>query len=492
MVISSDNLRQRFFETKLSPYHELIALLVEQHANGEALELAERSKARALMQLLVNNPGDDQVALRTTEQRERTRLQDRLFALNRDIEKEKEKQSGAGDANLVSTLESTRRAVRDDLAALDAQLAAAHPERAAARGEISPFRLADANRVLSDPQTAIVEYVVANQHLFAFVLTTDGSRVAVSARQVEMTAAELARRAERFRDRISARDFGLLDDARTLYELLIAPIRDAIAGKSRIVVVPDGPLWNVPFQALHGPAGYLLEAAAISYVPSIAVLREIRRFPPPGGPRNLLAVAKSTFGPRGPSTLAPLPEAERQVRLLRGFYGPDRSVSLIDTDATESQVKAAAPHYAVLHLATHGVLDESSPLYSHFVLSSAPGNAEDDGRLEAWEIMRMKLTAEVVVLAACDTGRGRIAPGEGVIGMMWALFAAGARSMVVSQFGVESTSATAMLVAFHRRLAGDRGAKSVQLRAAALELLRTPRFAHPYYWAGFILVGDPD
>jgi CHAT domain-containing protein len=75
---------------------------------------------------------------------------------------------------------------------------------------------------------------------------------------------------------------------------------------------------------------------------------------------------------------------------------------------------------------------------------------------------------------------------------MWALFAAGAHSMVASQFRVESKSATALLVSFHRRLAAERASKSAQLRAAALEVLHTSRFAHPYYWAGFILVGDPD
>ncbi len=106
--------------------------------------------------------------------------------------------------------------------------------------------------------------------------------------------------------------------------------------------------------------------------------------------------------------------------------------------------------------------------------------------------MRLRLAADVVVLAACDTGRGRIAPGEGVIGAMWALFAAGARSMVVSQFRVESKSATTLLVGFHRRLASERASKAAQLRAAALDLLHTPRYTHPYYWAGFILVGDAD
>jgi len=201
-------------------------------------------------------------------------------------------------------------------------------------------------------------------------------------------------------------------------------------------------------------------------------------------------MAKSDF--TGTPGLEALPDAEAQVRLIRDAYGPERSATFVGADATETRFKTAAPRYSVLHLATHGVLDETSPLYSHLVFTSSHDTADDDGRLEAWEIMRMRLNADLVVLAACDTGRGRIAPGEGVIGTMWALFAAGARSMVVSQFRVESKSATTLLVGFHRRIAADPGTKAAQLRSAALDLLHNPRFAHPYYWAGFILVGDSD
>jgi CHAT domain-containing protein len=201
-------------------------------------------------------------------------------------------------------------------------------------------------------------------------------------------------------------------------------------------------------------------------------------------------MAKAEFPPA--SALEPLPDAVKQVQQIREAYGRERAAAYVGAEATEGRFKAAAPRYSVLHLATHGVLDEASPLYSHLVLTPSRESPDDDGRLEAWEIMRMKLAADLVVLAACETGRGRIAPGEGVIGTMWAMFAAGARSMVVSQFRVESTSATALLVGFHRRLAAEPGSKSAHLRAAALDVLHNPRYAHPYYWAGFILVGDPD
>ena len=487
-VSGSENLRQRFFEDKLSPYHELIALSLGERSVDEALELAERSKARVLAQLLRGNRADDSSILTASENRERGRLRDALVALNRKIEIEQEKK--APDASRIGGLESARSEARVALAAFEAKLPIQHPELEAVRGAVKPFTLEDANRIVADVETALIEYVVADRQLFAFLLTNDHGRIVVDGRAIDVTAADVARRAERFRLQIASRDFGVADDAQTLYGLLLAPFNERLAGKKRLIVVPDGALWNVPFHALKNADGYVIEQLAVSYAPSMTVLREIQRLPRPAGPRTLMAMGKAQFGSASASSLDPLPDAELQVRLLRDVYGRDRSVTYLGNEATESRFRAEAPRYTVLHLATHGVLDEAGPLYSHFVLS--PDTSEDDGRLEAWEIMRMKLPAEVVVLAACDTGRGRVAPGEGVIGTMWALLAAGARSMVVSQFRVESKSATGLLVAFHRRLATGRGSKAADLQSAALELLRTPRYAHPYYWAGFMLLGDPD
>jgi CHAT domain-containing protein/Tfp pilus assembly protein PilF len=484
-VRGGESLRLRFFENKLSPYHELIAVLIEAHEFPEAFELAERSKARVLTRLLGATRDDDTNLLGVDERRERARLRDALHALNQQIEREQEKKTP--DQARVSALESSRRSAREAVSAFETVLVARHSELARIQGEVAPVRLPEASGILTDRTTAIVEYVLTNRQLFAFLLTNPGTRATVEARAIGNDVVALAKQVERFRAKIGSRDFGFGDDARSLYQTLLGPFRARLARMTRIIVVPDGVLWNVPFQALLGPDGYVIETAAVSYAPSITVLREIHTLPKAANPRTLFAMAKSRFGS---SSLEPLPEAEAQVRLIRDIYGPERSATYVDDDATESRFKASAPRYTVLHLATHGILDEASPLYSHLVLSPGRDNLEDDGRLEAWEIMRMKLAADLVVLAACDTGRGRIAPGEGVIGTMWALFAAGTRSMVVSQFRVELQSATSMLVAFHRRVAAEPGSKTAHLRAAALELLRTARYSHPYYWAAFILVGD--
>jgi len=487
-LAGTESLRLRFFEDKLSPYHELIALLIQQRSFGEALELAERSKARVLTRLLGTTQDDHARILSSEEKREQTRFRDALHTVDQQIAREQESKSP--DQARLTALEATRRSARDAVAAFETVLLARHPELATVRGQVAPLTVPDAGRILTDRTTAIIEYVVSNDRLFAFLITSDGTRVTIDARALAVDRATLEGRIERFRVAVSSRDFGFVDHARTLYDTLLGPFRAELTGLSQIIVVPDGPVWNVPFQALRGPDGFVIEHAAVSYAPSLTALREIRGLPRPGSPRTLFAMAKSNFA--STPGLEALPDAEAQVRLIRDAYGPERSATFVGAEATETRFKTEAPRYSVLHLATHGVLDETSPLYSHLVFTSSHDSADDDGRLEAWEIMQMKLAADLVVLAACDTGRGRIAPGEGVIGTMWALFAAGARSMVVSQFRVESKSATTLLVAFHRHLAAGKESKAAQLRSAALEMLHTPRYAHPYYWAGFILVGDSE
>jgi len=137
-------------------------------------------------------------------------------------------------------------------------------------------------------------------------------------------------------------------------------------------------------------------------------------------------------------------------------------------------------------------------MYSHLVL--AQGTKDEDGLLEAWELMELNLNADLVVLSACETARGQFDAGEGMIGLTWALFVAGVPTTVVSQWQVESASTRDLMVNFHRSLSspprsGSRTdeanvTKAEALRRAALKLLQDPETSHPFYWAGFVLMGD--
>jgi CHAT domain-containing protein len=282
---------------------------------------------------------------------------------------------------------------------------------------------------------------------------------------------------------IAARDLTAKAAARDLYRLLLAPARVEVRAARHLVIVPDGFLWHVPFHALVDEQGRaLIESAIVSYTPSLASLatRAARPRAAAGAPR-LLAMGVAGEGRRA------IPEAEQQVRAIAAIYGAGQSTALVGREATEARFRREAPEHSVVHLAAHGVLDERAPLYSHLVVAPEAG---DDGLLEAWEMQTIRLDADLVVLAACETARGRIAPGEGVVGPMWALLAAGTRALVVSQWRVEARSTAALMTALHRGLAA-RQPPAEALRDASLAVMRTPGQEHPYYWAGFMLVGSP-
>ncbi|HYM01070.1 MAG TPA: CHAT domain-containing protein, partial [Blastocatellia bacterium] len=169
------------------------------------------------------------------------------------------------------------------------------------------------------------------------------------------------------------------------------------------------------------------------------------------------------------------------------LYGPYRSKVYLGPAATETRLKAEAPNCRILHIASHGIIDNERPMYSEIVLSQAE-ESDDDGVLEAWEIANLDLKAEMVVLSACDTGGGRLAAGEGFIGLSWAFFVAGCPSTVVSQWSVDAESTSQLMVEFHRNLLAGLG-KAQALRQAELKVMKNKRYEHPFYWAAFIVVG---
>jgi CHAT domain-containing protein/tetratricopeptide (TPR) repeat protein len=480
--------RVRFFETKLSPYHELIDIAVASGSAAEALELAERSKARALAEMLQRRPKDISFDMSEEELREERKLKSALRALNERLTSERAKPEP--DPRLVQALEAERRARRSAYDALQIALYARHPELQARRAEAAAFRFDEAASVVRDESVAVLEYLVADEATHLFVITHSEGAPKVESFRLDASREWLAEAVRGFRERIASRDLRYRTEARALYDLLLSPAARALAGKALLVLVPDGPLWEAPFQALQDPAGRpLVETATVSYAPSLAVLRENLREPRTNtGPRTLLAMGKADFASAG---LARLPDAELQASELGKLYGEERSAVFVGPAATEHRFKNEAPRHRIVHLASHGIFDPASPLYSHVVLSPGGDEAREDGLLEAWELLDLDLDAELVVLSACETGRGHLAPGEGIVGTTWALLVAGSDATVTSQWKVESSSTTALLTKLHEGLARGEGGKASQLRRATLELMKNPGYAHPFYWAPFVLIGNP-
>jgi CHAT domain-containing protein/Tfp pilus assembly protein PilF len=510
-VAGGDLDRQSFFEDKVEPYQELVSLLVAAGDHAGAFSYLERTKARALLDVLERSQATVNGAMTAEEAAREELLVSRLTLLNSELYAARSDDALAADAARVAEIERRIERARLDLAVFHGELYSAHPELAVNRGEARPIDVEAAGALVESPARALLSFFVTSEATYLFVLAADaaGAKPRLTVHHLAATQAALARDVEQFRLALARLDPRFGESSRRLYDLLIAPAAAELAGRTELVIVPDGVLWELPFQALApAPGRYLIERHAVSYAPSLTALAAMRarrgeRRDPAPARQTLLAFGNPDFGVETrrraehvlmSGTLAPLPEAGRQVEALERLYGADRARVYVGAEAREDRAKTEADGYRILQFATHGTLVDSSPMYSHLVLAHPDGDGED-GLLEAWELMGLDLRADLVVLAACETARGRVRTGEGVIGMSWALFVAGASTTVVSQWKVESASTTELMLAFHRALgqppAGAAAAMPVgeALRQASLRLLEDPRYRHPFYWAGFVAVG---
>jgi CHAT domain-containing protein len=500
--------RRYFLEHRLTPYHSLIELLVGQGQPLEALVWTERSKARVLLDVIQNGRPNGWVdalrAMTAAEHQQERGLRAEIISFNTQVAR-LSRQNHPDQARL-DELKSLREKARLNYEAFQTLLYAAHPELRVKRGEAPVIKAEELTALLPDERSALLEYVVMDEatYLFAVTQAAERSDADVQVFTLPIQRAELARQVESLRQRLAWRDLGFRDAARRLYDLLLKPARAQLRGKINLVIVPDDKLWELPFQALLADDNrYVLEKSAVSYAPSLTVLREMakaRRRGVETSETSLLAFGNPALGREtvarpalvlGDEKLDPLPEAESEVKGLGRLYGTARSKIYIGAEAREDRAKTEAGDFQVLHFATHGVLNNAAPMYSHLVL--AQGDQNEDGLLEAWELMQLDLKADLAVLSACETARGRFGAGEGAIGLTWALFVAGVPTTVVSQWKVESASTRDLMLDFHRRLRIPAKApvmKAGALRQAALKLMKNQETSHPFYWAGFVLVGD--
>jgi CHAT domain-containing protein/tetratricopeptide (TPR) repeat protein len=492
--------QQRFFQSKVSPYHAMIELLMREGRTTDALTFAEHAKARVLLDVLKTGRVNSAKAMTGQEQEQESKLRSELVSLNTQVTRASQQESP--DQARLDELKSLREKARLKYEAFQTSLYAAHPELRAQRGDAPVVKGDEIAALLPNAGSALLEYLVTDEMTYLFAITKSAG---LQGYELPIKRDELIKQTESFRRQLAGRDLGFRASARGLYQLLLKPAEAQLRGKTNLIIAPDDKLWDLPFQALLTQAGrYVLESSAVSYVPSLTVLREMkaqrnRRRAETTGPA-VLALGNPTIGKETieraalalrDEKLTPLPEAEKEVKALGQLYGNARSKIYIGAEAREDRLKAEAAQARVLHFATHGILNNASPMYSHLIL--AQGDKNEDGLLEAWELMRLDLRADLAVLSACETARGRFGAGEGVIGLTWALFIAGVPSTVVSQWKVESNRTRELMLGFHQRLMASSKAKMTKaeaLRQAALKLMKNPGASHPFYWAGFVLVGD--
>jgi CHAT domain-containing protein len=394
---------------------------------------------------------------------------------------------------------------RLEFEAFYSRLSQSHPDANLRSGRIGTIRFNELSDLVRNSNEIVLEFVVTEDKTTVFSIATRGGTTPPELKTVAVGIGfkELSRSVEVYRSKLAGGDLSFGQEGRALYDKLIKPVADQLRSKSKVLIVPDGPLWNLPFQALIDENGkYLAEKMAVSYSPSLTALREMQkkaRERKPSNDAELVAFGNPTVAAETEKRvgqvfmdekLEPLPEAERLVNTLAKMYGPQRSKVYTGAAAREETAKTEAPKYRIVQFATHGILNDISPMYSHLVLAQDEKDPNEDGLLEAWELKDLDLKADMVILSACDTARGKISNGEGIIGMTWAAFIAGAPTTVASQWKVESSSTTELMLEFHRQLLSGKVSKAEALRRAQIKLMRNPKYKHPSYWAAWVIVGD--
>ena len=421
----------RYFEDHIRVYHDLIETLVEAGASAEALAIAERAKARLLRDFLTFG----RATVKPIDPREREALDD----LNRAA---------------VTAQQSfrARQAFEQLMISLEIKYGVSLPVR--------PPVLPPLESIVSADES-VIEFASLERSLIAFVIS--GPTGKVTAIEIPIDRATIARRVADLQTKIGAADLSYSRLARSIAVSILRPIQQRVELKRVVHIVPDGPLWQLPFHALPDRDGQPFSLRhAVSYAPTIAMLEKRER------------------DPSLPSLLASDALDESEVAGVRLMY---RKASIA---SNETAFKQHAREFSVLHLAAHATVDSRFPMFSGISLGRSAG---DDGVLEAREVAAIPLHASLAVLSGCDTGGGAVADGEGLIGFSWAFFVAGCPATVVSQWRVDTTSTTELMTAFHRHLLEGRR-KSEALRMAQMDLRSQPRYAHPFYWAPFIVLGD--
>ncbi len=374
--------------------------------------------------------------------------------------------------------------------------------------ELPAFQWAEIRNII-DPGTALIMFSVGEDQTLIIVATNPRStdphlgmhRVAIDretwVQKVDLFRTMLARgRTQRQIEK------AVVQQAKSLFDLLLAPVDQLLVHAERLLIIPDRPLGTLPFAALvrtEDPTQFIGQWKPLSFAVSgtTFALSVRRRTPKPGQPT--LTVYAHSKGQSASNTDSPalieLPGVKMEAQLIARRFG-GRSKVLVDEAASETAFKdaqlgepstvSAHPHY--LHFATHALTDNRDPLNSSLVLE--PGR-EDDGLLSANEIIEsLRVNSDLVTLSACETGLGRDLGGEGVLGLSHAFLFSGARSILTSLWQVSDTSTAHWMETFYASLLAGKPSDQAVMDAQLRIMESEKDTLHPYYWSAFQLWGD--
>jgi CHAT domain-containing protein len=533
-VSTVSELTTAFSATVQGRYEAFVECLMKLHERQptrefavKAFETSELSRARVLSELLLAMqtslvPGiDPKLALREKSLRQTLRIK----------ENDKIKLLGANDREELKALEAETARLESEYKEVSETIRS----RYSSYGEISKPTAWDLQHIqtsiLPDDDAVLLEYSLGDENSYAWTVTRQGfeSYRLASKKEIE----DAVRRVYALLAKSDAAETELAQATAQLSELVLTPVAASL-NKHRIIVVADGALNYIPFQALHAPAkdgDPLVTNYEVINVPSASILGQLRleksRRP---SPAKLLAafgdpVFPSDYAQRAgsnPSVLlaadkpepgAPWESNARDVEIAGDSFDPSTVQRLLYTKLELANLQEIAgskslvvtgfdasrqtlehtdlSKFAILHLATHGFLDPRRPEHSGFVLSMVdPEGHAQNGFMTMQDVYRLHAPLDLVVLSSCRSGLGKDVRGEGLIGLTRGFMYAGASSVVASLWRVDDEATSELMKHFYANMLQKNMTPSAALREAQNALRKDPHWQSPHYWAGFTLQGE--
>jgi len=376
-----------------------------------------------------------------------------------------------------------------------------------------PVSLKEIQSSCLENNTVFLEYSLGDSNSYLWVITSDDhSMVQLPDRKTLQEQIETMRFALLNPEQDNYRF--LTQSGYTLYTQLIEPAEQFLSENANLVILPDGILNYLPFEVLitqeqeknnkasYSGLPYLVKKYPISYGQSSSILRSLvnmqnKKEITQRASKSLIAFGDPVYENMGydpdistRESFSRLEHSGKEVEKIAGLFQDGFADIYLRIDATEENVKSAGllDRFNYVHFATHGLINEENPDLSSLVLS-LKGNSTEDGFLQATEIFNLDLDADLVVLSACQTGLGKMVRGEGMIGLTRAFMYAGTPSVLVSLWSVSDRSTAVLMERFYEHLLEKNLSRTEALRRTQLLMLQDEQFAHPFFWAPFVLIG---
>jgi tetratricopeptide (TPR) repeat protein len=480
--MTSEELKQQFteMERQTEVYKRLIDLLIRMGKPDEAIKYLEESKSKIVKDAFgdIKPQTDDEELNKTLQAVEK--MEKKKEAIEKELTEEKKKPEDEQDKAKIQKLSTTLGNTEGEFNQWMLKLKFQNPDMYNAL-TISPTTLGDVQGTI--PESAVLlEYFISAEKLYVFCI---GKQYFV-AKSIEVSESELTGLVEYYLSIVQDPESDieeLNEPATKLYDYLLAPVEEELALFENVVIVPFGPLYYLPFHALmcekDGRMQFVIEWKNLSYTTSATFLDILKE-----EERNI----EKLIGIGNPD--GSLPAAEEEVSVLKDEIFKGKALIWTLNEATKERFLDHAKDYDIVHLATHGTI-MSNPLESYLLFA---GSTEYEQRLTLLEVAgytALRDRTDLVFLSACQTatqkGKGS---GSELISLAEAIAMAGPPTLVATLWEVNDASTSKLVISFYTALKGKEVNMLGALRNAQLSLISSTEYAHPFYWAPFVLLGN--